>query len=285
VAVSLIATKTSSSNAGARDVGTRLRSTGRSVPLGTREGRPLYEPTSPMCAPQASMAPLLAHGNSERRSSLHGAYAGCRLVRRKTSTGKIKFSWLSSCRSPRIQEGMQQLMDELLHTFLYTGRRLPTRSTTRGMRRNWQRPSANTLARRRGPEPQESAAQSRPPLCSHCRSAPQLPTAPQHAHHAREPGSVRGESGGQEQALAKSISEEGWGEFVRQLGYKAKWYVGTLVKIDQWYPSSKTCSACGHSLDSLDLSIRSWVYPAKGMNACMKDVLPRPMGTSGQAVL
>jgi putative transposase len=38
--------------------------------------------------------------------------------------------------------------------------------------------------------------------------------------------------------LAKAISDVGWGEFVRQLEYKARWYGRTLVKIDKWYPSS-----------------------------------------------
>ncbi len=65
-------------------------------------------------------------------------------------------------------------------------------------------------------------------------------------------------------ALAKAISDVGWGEFVRQLGYKARWYGRTLVKIDQWYPSSKTCHACKHVLDSLTLDIREWVCPACG---------------------
>jgi putative transposase len=61
--------------------------------------------------------------------------------------------------------------------------------------------------------------------------------------------------------LAKSISDVGWGEFVRQLDYKARWYGRTFVKIDQWYPSSKTCSACQHVLDSLPLDIRVWTCP------------------------
>jgi putative transposase len=65
--------------------------------------------------------------------------------------------------------------------------------------------------------------------------------------------------------LAKAISDVGWGEFVRQLEYKARWYGRTLVKIDQWYPSSKTCHACKHILDSLPLDIREWVCPACGM--------------------
>jgi putative transposase len=62
--------------------------------------------------------------------------------------------------------------------------------------------------------------------------------------------------------LAKAISDVGWGEFVRQLEYKSKWYGRTLVKIDQWYPSSKTCHTCKHVLDSLVLDIREWVCPA-----------------------
>jgi putative transposase len=65
-------------------------------------------------------------------------------------------------------------------------------------------------------------------------------------------------------SLAKAISDVGWGEFVRQLEYKSKWYGRTLVKIDQWYPSSKTCSACKQVLDSLPLDIREWVCPECG---------------------
>jgi putative transposase len=65
-------------------------------------------------------------------------------------------------------------------------------------------------------------------------------------------------------ALAKSISDVGWGEFVRQLKYKASWYGRTLVTIDRWYPSTKRCSHCGHVLDSLSLDERFWTCPACG---------------------
>ncbi len=64
--------------------------------------------------------------------------------------------------------------------------------------------------------------------------------------------------------LAKAIHDVGWGEFVRQLEYKAAWYGRTLVKIDKWYPSSKRCSACGHILDSLTLDSRRWTCPECG---------------------
>jgi putative transposase len=36
------------------------------------------------------------------------------------------------------------------------------------------------------------------------------------------------------------------------------------VVADRWYPSSKTCSDCGHKIDSLPLSIRHWDCPACG---------------------
>ncbi len=66
--------------------------------------------------------------------------------------------------------------------------------------------------------------------------------------------------------LAKAISDVGWGEFVRQLAYKAEWYGRTLVKIDKWYPSSKRCFDCGHILDSLTLDIRYWTCPQCGVS-------------------
>src|SRR5437588_11299903 len=64
--------------------------------------------------------------------------------------------------------------------------------------------------------------------------------------------------------LAKAISDVGWGEFTRQLEYKAKWYGRTLIKIDRWYPSSKTCSDCGHVLEELTLDVREWMCPCFG---------------------
>ncbi len=64
--------------------------------------------------------------------------------------------------------------------------------------------------------------------------------------------------------LAKAIADVGWSEFVRQLEYKAAWYGRTVVRIDRFYPSSKTCSACGHLLEDLPLGVRAWVCPECG---------------------
>src|SRR6266516_3103088 len=62
--------------------------------------------------------------------------------------------------------------------------------------------------------------------------------------------------------LARAISDCGWGEFRRQLEYKCAWYGRELVVIGRWYPSSKTCSACGHLLAGLSLSTRHWTCPS-----------------------
>ena len=64
--------------------------------------------------------------------------------------------------------------------------------------------------------------------------------------------------------LAKAISDSSWSTFTTMLAYKAEWYGKTLVKIDRWYPSSKTCSGCNHLLAKakLPLSLRSWDCPS-----------------------
>ncbi|HEY2690268.1 MAG TPA: RNA-guided endonuclease TnpB family protein, partial [Streptosporangiaceae bacterium] len=65
-------------------------------------------------------------------------------------------------------------------------------------------------------------------------------------------------------SLARAISDCGWGEFRRQLEYKCERAGRRLIVIDRWYPSSKTCSACGHLLASLSLSTRTWRCPSCG---------------------
>lgn len=58
--------------------------------------------------------------------------------------------------------------------------------------------------------------------------------------------------------LAKSISDVGWGEFIRQLTYKCEWYGKNLLTIGRFEPSSKTCSTCGTTNQSLELKDRDW---------------------------
>jgi len=56
----------------------------------------------------------------------------------------------------------------------------------------------------------------------------------------------------------------GFVELRRQLEYKAEWRGGQVVVVDRWYPSSKTCSCCGHRLDTLDLQVRQRRCPDCG---------------------
>jgi len=56
--------------------------------------------------------------------------------------------------------------------------------------------------------------------------------------------------------LAKAIGDMGFYEFRRQLEYKCHLYGSQLVFVDRFYPSSKTCSHCGHVKESLSLSDR-----------------------------
>lgn len=58
--------------------------------------------------------------------------------------------------------------------------------------------------------------------------------------------------------LAKTVSDAGMGEFGQQLAYKAGWYGLELLEADRWFPSSKTCSRCGHVKASLELSERTY---------------------------
>jgi putative transposase len=58
--------------------------------------------------------------------------------------------------------------------------------------------------------------------------------------------------------LSKHIADASWGNFVNLLQYKADWYGREVVKINRWYPSSKTCNECGWINQDLNLSVREW---------------------------
>lgn len=65
-------------------------------------------------------------------------------------------------------------------------------------------------------------------------------------------------------SLAKAISDVGWGEFRSMLEYKAQRVGREVVATNRWYPSSKTCSSCGHLLATISLGTRQWTCPGCG---------------------
>jgi putative transposase len=84
--------------------------------------------------------------------------------------------------------------------------------------------------------------------------------------------------------LAKAISDCGWGEFRRQLARKCKRAGRDLIVINRWYPSSKTCSACGHLLAELSLSTRHWTCPSCGSRHDRDINAAKNILAAGQAV-
>ena len=87
--------------------------------------------------------------------------------------------------------------------------------------------------------------------------------------------------------LANSVSDQGWAELRRQLEYKSEIYGDTLVVVDRWYPSSKTCSNCGYVKNDLTLNDRIYHCDSCGftmdrdLNAAMNlSQYPRREGNS-----
>lgn len=62
--------------------------------------------------------------------------------------------------------------------------------------------------------------------------------------------------------LAKHIGDASWHALISKLAYKAEEKGKHLVKLDQWFPSSKTCHTCDHKMDAMPLNVRSWACPA-----------------------
>ena len=91
----------------------------------------------------------------------------------------------------------------------------------------------------------------------------------------------------QNHCLAKSISDAGWSEFVRQLEYKGAWYGCRVFKVDRFFPSSKRCSACGFIHQGLRLRDREWACQACGvvhdrdLNAALNILIFSTAGTAG----
>jgi len=74
--------------------------------------------------------------------------------------------------------------------------------------------------------------------------------------------------------LSKAIADASWHEISRQLKYKAQWNKREFIKIDRWFPSSKTCNVCNFIKQDLTLKDRVWTCPQ------CKTVLDRDLNAS-----
>ena len=103
--------------------------------------------------------------------------------------------------------------------------------------------------------------------------------------------------------LARAISDASWSELRTMLEYKCAWYGRDLVTVDRWFPSSKLCSRCGITQDTMPLHVRTWtcacgashdrdVNAAKNIlaaglavTACGDGVRPQRKTPGGQSLL
>lgn len=72
--------------------------------------------------------------------------------------------------------------------------------------------------------------------------------------------------------LAKHIADASWHSFVVKLQYKAKEQGKHVIKLDQWYASSKTCNGCKHKVKDMPLSVRIWDCPSCGRVGIDRDI-------------
>ncbi|MDP9640430.1 putative transposase [Actinopolyspora lacussalsi] len=93
-----------------------------------------------------------------------------------------------------------------------------------------------------------------------------------------------GRNVGAKAGLNRAVLDAALGEFRRQLEYKTTRAGKTLVVVDRWYPSSKTCSACGHLLSNLKLSVRAWSCPDCGTRHHRDHNAAKNIRAAGQAV-
>ena len=91
---------------------------------------------------------------------------------------------------------------------------------------------------------------------------------------------------GMSRLWGRKMSDLAFGSFVQKLEHTALKYGCSVVKIDRYYPSSKTCNVCQHVNELLSLSDRSWTCPSCGthhdrdVNAAL-NILRQGIASSG----
>jgi putative transposase len=76
---------------------------------------------------------------------------------------------------------------------------------------------------------------------------------------------MRAAGGARKRGLNRSLADAALAEIRRMLGYKSRWYGSYLVEADRFYPSSKTCTACGRRKPNLTLADRVFVCDGCGV--------------------
>ncbi len=67
---------------------------------------------------------------------------------------------------------------------------------------------------------------------------------------------------GMQRLWGRKVNDLALGNFLQILEWVASNKGKRVIYIDRWYPSSKTCSCCGHVLDELELDVRRWRCPS-----------------------
>ena len=67
-----------------------------------------------------------------------------------------------------------------------------------------------------------------------------------------------------QQRWGRKVGDMAFSDFTSILGTVCKKQGKTLIKIDRWEATSKTCSECGYKADDLPLDIRKWMCPECG---------------------
>lgn len=67
---------------------------------------------------------------------------------------------------------------------------------------------------------------------------------------------MRAKGGARKRGLNRALADAALAHVRRMLDYKCRWYGSELVAADRYFPSSKTCSACGRRKSNLTLADR-----------------------------